>query len=455
MSMSPELFQARPSPQGECSDAGPGSPVAAGKNAYAGLERIAFVGNYPPRRCGLATFTQDLCESVASASPGSDCSIVAVNDRREGYNYPPCVRFEIDEQIHDSYGLGGDFLNFQEANLLCIQHEFGIFGGAAGNHILQLLRRSRIPIVTTLHTILDRPDDAQRAVMEELIARSSRLVVMAGKGVEILGRVYGVPEEKIDLIPHGIPDLEPGDPKALRAKLGLGSGPLLMTYGLIGPGKGIEHVIEALPAIVASHPDLRYLVLGATHPHLLERDGELYRRSLESMAHDRGVPRHVLFENRFVSREELGEFIAATDIYITPYLNEAQITSGTLSHVFGSGKAVISTPYWHARELLGDGRGSLVPFRDPAAIAREVLGLLGDPARMAMISRNARATGRAMLWPAVAKRYLETFRKARIDRRIHPGDPVLPKGAAGFSAPRGPGFETTRDACCPFSTSII
>lgn len=401
-------------------------------------ERIAFLGDYLPRLCGLATFTHDLCESVASACPSSECYVVAVNDRAEGYGYTSRVRFEIDEQDRDSYGRGGDFLNVQDADLLCIQHEFGIYGGPAGSHLLKLLRQSRIPVVTTLHTILTEPDDDQRKVMEEIISRSSRLVVMARKGVEILQETYGVSLEKIDLIPHGIPDLEFTDPEPFKEKLGLGGHPVLLTFGLIGPGKGIEHVIEALPGIVARHPDVLYVILGATHPHLVEREGERYRSGLESLARERGVENHVRFENRFVSQEDLKDFIEATDIYITPYLNEAQITSGTLSYVFGSGKAVVSTPYWHARELLEGGNGSLVPFRDPAAISEEVGRLLDDPLRMKRIRGNAYRAGREMIWPAVAERYMESFRRARSERRIRPRGPQIEeRRSAPESVPGG------------------
>ena len=381
-------------------------------------QRIAFLGDYLPRLCGLATFTHDLCESVASAAPDSECYVIAVNDREEGYSYPSRVSFEIDEHDRNSFLWGGDFLNFKDADILCIQHEFGIYGDRAGINLLSLLRQSRIPVVTTLHTILSCPDTDQRKVMDELISRSSRLVVMARKGVEILRETYGVPLEKIDLIPHGIPDIGFSDAGSLKRKLGLGDRPLLVTFGLIGPGKGIEHVIEALPTIVAEHPEVLYLVLGATHPHLLAKEGEHYRRSLETLARDHGVEGSVLFENRFVSKGELRDYIAATDIYITPYLNEAQITSGTLSYVFGSGKAVVSTPYWHAKELLGDGRGILIPFRDPEAIAGGVNGLLKDPGRMESLGKNARRIGRDMIWSSVASRYLETFRKTRRERRI-------------------------------------
>lgn len=375
--------------------------------------RIGFVGDYPPRRCGIATFTADLCEAVASLAPASVCFVGAVNDGAGPYAYPPRVRFEIEEGDLESYRRGADFLNREGAEVLCLQHEFGIYGGPAGRHILALLKDVRMPVVTTCHTIVRNPDPDQRALMGELATRSERLVVMARMGVRILRETYGVPRRKIDLIPHGIPDLPFGDSEAFKTELGIGGRIVLLTFGLLGPGKGIEYAIRALPEIAARHPRVVYLVLGATHPHLLAREGESYRLGLERLAEDCGVKDRVLFLNRFVSLEDLKEFIGATDIYLTPYLNEAQITSGTLAYVFGAGKTVVSTPYWHAKELLGGGRGALVPFRDAKAVAEAVCGLLDAPKRMLRMSAAAYAMGRGMIWPEVAGRYLESFRRAR------------------------------------------
>jgi len=382
--------------------------------------RIAFLGCYVPRKCGIATFTHDVCEAVAAASPSTDCFAGAVNDREEGHDYPARVRFELLEKNLDSYRRAADFLNYNNTDVLCVQHEFGIYGGQAGSHLLALLKEVRMPVVTTLHTVLLSPNPAQRQVMTELVNRSDRLVVMARKGEEILREVYQVPASKIDLIPHGIPDIPFADSAHAKAQFGVEGRSVLLTFGLLGPGKGIEHAIEALPSIVKKHPDIVYLILGATHPHLVAREGERYRLSLERLAEDRGVKGNVIFYNRFVSLEELSEFIGATDIYLTPYLNEAQITSGTLAYVFGSGKAVVSTPYWHAQELLAEGRGILVPFRDPSAIAAGVCDLLEQPERIETIRRETYQLGREMLWPAVARRYLESFRHARADRRAQP-----------------------------------
>lgn len=383
-------------------------------------QRIAFLGDYLPRICGIATFTHDLAESIAYAAPGSDCFVGAVNDRVQGYDYPARVRFELQEKELDSYRRAADFLNFNNADVLCVQHEFGIYGGPAGSHLLALLKEVRMPVVTTLHTILREPDAAQRKVMEELAARSDRLVVMAHRGAEILREIYDVPDAKIDIIPHGIPDLPFIESSYYKEQFGVEGRQVLLTFGLIGPSKGIEYVIEALPEIVRQHPNVVYLVLGATHPHLMAREGEQYRLSLERLAEERGVQEHVIFYNRFVSLDDLKEFIGATDIYLTPYLNEAQITSGTLAYVFGAGKAVVSTPYWHAQELLSDGRGVLVPFRDAKAITDGVCALLDDAPRMEKIRQDAHGMGREMIWPAVAQRYLESFQRASADRKITP-----------------------------------
>jgi len=398
------------------------------------LRRIAFLGGYLPRLCGIATFTHDLCEAVAAEAPESLCFTGAVNDQLEAYDYPERVRFELDEKDLDSYRRAADFLNFNNADVLCVQHEFGIYGGPAGSHLLALLKEVRMPVVTTLHTVLREPNPAQQKVMEELVRRSDRLVVMAHKGAEILRETYGVPDAKVDLIPHGIPDIPFIDSSFYKAQLGVEGRMVLLTFGLLGPGKGIEHAIEALPEIVRRHPNVVYLVLGATHPHLVAREGESYRLGLERLAEACGVKEHVIFYNRFVSLDDLKEFIGATDIYLTPYLNEAQITSGTLAYVFGAGKAVVSTPYWHAQELLADGRGILVPFRNPQAIAEGVCTFLDDPARLQRTREEAYLVGREMIWPAVAQRYLESFRRARADRKAAPVlDTIYSEAVAALS----------------------
>ena len=309
------------------------------------------------------------------------------------------MRFELAEKDIDSYRRAADFLNINNVDLVCLQHEYGIFGGRAGSHILALLRELRMPIVTTLHTILQDPDADQRRVLEEVAALSDRLVVMSERGAEFLREVYGVPPDKIDLIPHGIPDVPFVDPSFHKDLFGVEGKIVLLSFGLLSANKGIENVIAALPAILARYPDVVYIILGATHPHVKRVEGETYRLSLQWLAQEKGVESHVIFYNRFVSLEELNEFIGAADIYITPYLNAAQITSGTLAYAVGAGKAVISTPYWYAEEMLADGRGVLVPFRDPAALAEQVIGLLDNEAKRHAMRKRAYLFGREMIWP--------------------------------------------------------
>ena len=384
------------------------------------LLRIAFLGNYPPRLCGIATYTKDLCEAVASVEPNADCFVSSVNDSREGYVYSSRVRNVLHEKDVDSYRRAADYLNFHNADVLCVQHEFGIYGGICGSHLLVLLKETRMPVVTTLHTVLLDPNATQKRVMKELAMRSDRLVVMANKGEEILHSVYGVPLSKIDVIPHGIPDMPFYDSSFYKAQFGVVDRSVLLTFGLIGPSKGIEYAIEALPEIVKHHPRVVYLVLGATHPNLLEQEGERYRLSLERLAEKLGMQNHVIFYNRFLTSADLKEFIGATDVYLTPYLNEEQITSGTLAYVFGAGKAVVSTKYWHAKELLADNRGVLVDFRDAKAISQGVIKLLDEKDLMEKIRKDAYEIGKEMRWPAVARKYVESFNEARADRNtIH------------------------------------
>lgn len=392
------------------------------------LNRIAFIGNYVPRQCGIATFTTDLCEAVASRYRETSCIALPVNDIAAGYAYPPRVRFEITEKDIDSYRRAADFLNINNIDLVSLQHEYGIFGGRAGSHILVLLRELRMPIVTTLHTILRDPDPDQKRVLKEIAALSDRLVVMSKRGAEFLHEVYGVLPEKIDLIPHGIPDVPFEDPSFHKDLFGVEGKIVLLSFGLLSASKGIENVITALPTILARHPNVVYIVLGATHPHVLRHEGETYRLSLQWLAQEKGVEDQVIFYNRFVGLEELVEFISAADIYITPYLNEAQITSGTLAYTVGAGKAVISTPYWYAEEMLAKGRGVLVPFRDPAALADQVVSLLDNESQRHAMRKRAYLFGRQMIWPQVAGRYVEAFERARAERRhfAHRGSAVKP-----------------------------
>jgi len=379
------------------------------------VRKIAFVGDHWPRKCGVATFTSDLLGAVASAYPQSQCLAVSVNDIPGGYEYPEVVRFEIEEQDLSSYLRAADFLNISNVDIVCLQHEFGIFGGPAGGHILALLRELRMPVVTTLHTILREPTADQRRVMDGLISLSTRLVVMAERGRQMLEQTYKVPPAKIDLIPHGVPDVGFVDPAYFKDQFGVEGRVVLLTFGLLSPNKGIEYVLNALPQILAEFPEVVYIVLGATHPNELREHGEAYRLSLEILAEKNKVERNVIFYNQFVDLENLKEFIGAADLYITPYLNEAQITSGTLAYTFGAGKAVVSTPYWHAAELLAEDRGVLVPFADAPAIAREVIGLLRDDTRRHAIRKNAYRIGREMVWSNVAQTYMHSFECSRLE----------------------------------------
>jgi glycosyltransferase involved in cell wall biosynthesis len=378
------------------------------------IRKIAFLGDYLPRKCGIATFTSDVLGAVANAHPHIECIAVPVNDREGGYEYPEVVRFEVEEKDLASYQRAADFLNISNVDVVCLQHEFGIFGGPAGSHLLALLRELKMPVVTTLHTVLREPNADQRRVMQELIARSTRLVVMAQRGRQMLQEIFQAPAAKIDLIPHGIPDIPFVDPNFYKDQFGVEGRVVLLTFGLLSPNKGIENVLNALPRILAEFPEVVYIVLGATHPNELREQGETYRLSLERLAKKNKVQKNVIFYNRFVELDELKEFIGAADIYITPYLNEAQITSGTLAYTFGAGKAVVSTPYWHATELLAEDRGVLVPFGDAEAIAREVTGLLRDESRRHTLRKNAYKLGREMVWSNVAKLYLHSFDLARL-----------------------------------------
>jgi glycosyltransferase involved in cell wall biosynthesis len=381
------------------------------------ISRIAFIGNYLPRQCGIATFTTDLCEAIAIEHSDATCIALPVNDIEGGYPYPSRVRFELVEKDIESYRRAADFLNINNVDLVSLQFEYGIFGGRAGSHILTLLRELRMPIVTTLHTILRDPDTQQRQVLQAVAGLSDRLIVMSERGREFLQTVYRVLPGKIDLIPHGIPDLPFVDPSFHKDLFGVEGKIVLLSFGLLSANKGIENVIAALPAILAKHPNVVYFIVGATHPHVKRHDGESYRLSLQWLAQEKRVEAHVIFYNRFVTLEELVEFIGAADIYITPYLNPAQIVSGTLAYTLGAGKAVVSTPYWYAEEVLAEDRGALVPFRDPEALAEQVIDLLDNEAKRHGMRKRAYLFGRDMVWPQVARRYMASFQRARAERR--------------------------------------
>jgi glycosyltransferase involved in cell wall biosynthesis len=381
------------------------------------IKRVAFIGNYLPRQCGIATFTTDLCEAFAAKFSKTTCIVLPINDIDAGYAYTNRVRFELVEKDIASYHRAADFLNINNVDLVCLQHEYGIYGGVAGSHILALLRKLRMPVVTTLHTILKEPDTNQRRVLEEIVALSDRVVVMSERAVEFLKEIYSVAADKIDMIPHGIPDIPFVDPSFHKDLFGVEGKMVLLSFGLLSANKGIEDVIAAMPSILAKYPNVVYMVVGATHPNVLRHDGETYRLSLQRLARNKGVEDHVIFYNRFVSIEELLEFISATDIYITPYLTATQITSGTLAYTLGAGKAIISTPYWYAEEMLAEERGVIVPFQKPDAIAEKVLELLNNESKRHAMRKRAYLFGRAMIWSEVAQRYMESFQRAQSERR--------------------------------------
>jgi glycosyltransferase involved in cell wall biosynthesis len=382
--------------------------------------RIAFIGNYLPRECGIATFTTDLCTSLAAEYGEGRIFAIPVNDPDSSYQYPEQVRLELEQEDLSSYVRAAEFLNFNGNDLVCLQHEYGIYGGAAGSHILTLLRRLKMPLVTTLHTVLREPDENQRTVLEEIARLSDRMVVMSELAAQLLREVYGVPGGKIDVIPHGVPDLPFMDPNYFKDKFGTEGKFVLLTFGLLSPNKGIENVIRALPAILARHPNVVYIVSGVTHPHIRRREGERYRESLQARAEQLGVADHLILNNRFVSTEELIEFVGAADIYVTPYQQEAQIVSGTLAIALGAGKAIISTPYWHARELLAENRGVLVPFENPHAIAEAVLALLANDAERHAMRKRAYLYSRGTTWSKTARAYMASFQRARFERSLQP-----------------------------------
>ncbi len=384
------------------------------------VQRIAFIGNHLPRQCGIATFTHDLHQAVAAARPSLATSVVAMTDPGRSYAYPEFVRVEVRDAERDDYIKAADALNAGRFDVVSLQHEFGIFGGAAGSHIMELLARLDMPVVTTLHSVLQHPSDAQRAVMQQLTMASRTLVVMAEKGRALLRSVYAVPNSRIEVIPHGIPDFPLLESRIGKAKLGFSGRTVILTFGLLSPSKGIESVIDAMPGIIQACPNAVYVVLGATHPNLLRDEGESYRDSLIARAAELGVAVHVVFVNQFVDQPALLDYISMCDVYVTPYLNEAQMTSGTLAYSFGLGKPVVSTPYWHARELLADGKGVLVPFGDAKAIGAGVAGLLTDDSSRNAMRERAYAASRPMTWAPTATRYLAVLDAARNSAFVSP-----------------------------------
>src|SRR5579864_1815527 len=382
--------------------------------------RIAVIGNYLPRQCGIATFTTDLCAAISTEYGTARLLALPVNDTEQGYDYPTRVRWSLAQDDLSSYQEAAEFLNFNNIDMVCLQHEYGIFGGTAGSHILHLLRALKMPVVTTLHTVLREPNPDQMLVMEEIAELSDRLIVMSELSSQFLQEIFKVPGSKIDMVPHGVPDLPFLDPNFYKDRFGVEGKAVLLTFGLLSPNKGIENVIQALPQILSKHKNVVYIVAGATHPHILRREGDRYRAYLQELAKEMGVESQVLFHNRFVSPSEMVEFIGAADIYITPYRFEEQVVSGTLAYALGAGKAIISTPYWHAIELLDDHRGALVPFQNPGAVAQKTIELLDIPAIRHAMRKRAYLFARDMIWKKVAQGYMASFVRVRSDRMQTP-----------------------------------
>ncbi|WP_419656671.1 glycosyl transferase, family I [Desulfosarcina variabilis str. Montpellier] len=387
---------------------------------YAGINSVAVIGNYLPRQCGIATFTTDLVEGLSVEAPDINCWAVVMNDKPEGYPYPDNVRFEINQNKLSDYRTASQFLNINQTDIVCVQHEYGIFGGPAGSHLLKLLGDLRMPVVTTLHTVLKDPAPEYRAVMSKLSDLSDKLVVMSHKASDFLKDIYGVPEEKIVFIHHGIPDTPFIDSSFYKDKFGVEGKKVLLTFGLLSPNKGIENVLKALPAIINKHPDVAYIILGSTHPHILKSHGDSYRIMLQQLVRKLDIGEQVIFQNRFVELKELCEFLGIADIYVTPYLEEAQITSGTLAYAMGTGKAIVSTPYWYATEMLADGRGRIVPFNKPDAIAEQIIDLLDSDVDRHAMRKKAYTYTREAVWREVSRKYLQVFNEVRQNRTHHP-----------------------------------
>lgn len=371
--------------------------------------KIAFIGTYPPRECGIGTFTKNLLHSMGNHNGGDSVEherfVVALNEYEQVYSYPDEVKHVIEQEQQADYLEAANFINLGGADLCILQHEFGIFGGQNGVYILPLLHRLEIPLVVTLHTVLNSPSYNERAVLKEICKMASKVVVMSHKAVGFLKDVYNVPAEKIAFIEHGVPDIYFSQAQS-RKELKLENKKVLLTFGFIGRNKGIETVIRALPEIIKKYPDVLYMVLGKTHPNVLRHSGEEYRNFLHRLVKTLHLSDHVLFLNEFIGQKELFKYLSASDIYITPYLNEAQITSGTLSYALGVGCAVISTPYWHAAELLADGRGRLFNFTDSDALARILEELFDNPALLKELQEKASEYGKKITWPKIGEKYI-------------------------------------------------
>lgn len=367
--------------------------------------RIALLGTYPPRRCGIATFTRDLAAGMKTIGDRVRPMAIAVNEGGATYRYPDEVAYEIRHGTRGDYARAAELVNYSDVRWVSLQHEYGIFGGDDGAYVLDFLGALRVPALVTLHTVLENPSDNQRTIVQKM-AGAAGLVVMSQVAADLLAQRYEVRGPRVHIIPHGIPDMTARSQSQLKARFGVAGRSMLLTFGLLGPNKGIETVIRALPAIVAACPGLVYFVVGATHPAVLREHGEAYRTTLEHLAEKLGVREHVVFRDQYVTTEELCSYLQATDVFVSPYLNEAQVTSGALSYAMGAGAAVVSTPYWHAKELLADGSGRLFPFADSDVLARTIISLMTTPGDLERARAAAFRLTRGFTWPEVGARYL-------------------------------------------------
>lgn len=391
------------------------------------MKKIAVIGNYLPRQCGIATFTGDLCDALAGRMKKSDENLIAVamDDIDEGYHYPDRVKFQIRANVQPDYIRAADFLNVHKFDIAILQHEFGIFGGSDGAYIIRLIENLRMPVITTLHTILQDPFGKQRVIIQELARYSESLVVMAHKACSMLKEVYGIDDSKIEFIPHGIPDTPFERSDTFRNHLGLSEKKILLTFGLLSPAKGLDMMIKAMPGIIERHPEAVYIILGQIHPYVVKESGDSHLQGLYQLVNRLGMNDHVLFRNRFVRMDTLIQYITAADIYITPYINEQQIVSGTLAYTTGMGTPAVSTPYWYAQEMLADGRGRLVPFNDDHAMAEAVNHLLDHEEERMEIREKCYRFGRSMIWKEVGRSYLKLIGKVL----THTKDQAIPQFA--------------------------
>jgi glycosyltransferase involved in cell wall biosynthesis len=396
-----------------------GIPAVPSREAVRRIRRIALIGNHLPRRCGIATYTSDVAKAMAKRFPDVQVDIWAMNDGKS-YDYPGHIAGTIEQDDVESYLAAARQITASGADMVWVQHEFGIFGGKAGEHIVALIERLTMPVVVALHTVLEHPTRDQRRVMLRLVEGCKTLIVMAEDARRILIERYGAAQGQVVVIPHGVPDRPMLDTEPLKHPLGLGGRDVILTFGLLSPGKGIETMIRAMPEIVAAHPSALYLILGATHPHCIEWHGENYRTSLIRMADELGLHEHVRFIDAFFETDELLDYLAAADIYVTPYLNPAQVTSGTLAYAVGLGKPIVSTPYVHAREVLSDGNGRLVDFEDSDGFAAAIISLLDDNEARETIRRRTYSKGRSMIWPRLAEASMERFEKVAAQVALKP-----------------------------------